>query len=340
MVPVAQHQRHLVDAAPGGQQAHGDLELRLEAGGVQGAGRTPRRCRNVRHAGRQVGELDVRNATRIAAIGDAGDGDPPQRAHPPSPRPPRSGWRRPRQLPRIPPPGGWLVSAGWLMSASMVTITSPDSAACGTRSPAPRRSPGSARGSRPGAPRTSPASLSSSFGVVSVEPSSTTSSSGPVGQRRCCTVATKSLDDELLVERGHEGSSPAARHGAALPSVDPAELIAVVAAPLDVAQHPDPDQAGSTESGRILAGTPSAIAPDGTSTPPDTTAPAPTRRPGAHDRVVEHDRARADQRSGPRSCSPRGGPGGRSRTPRRPGWGGPASRGAPPRPGWTCGRRS
>ncbi len=36
---------------------------------------------------------------------------------------------------------------------------------------------------------------------------------------------------------------------------------------------------GSTASGRILAGMPSAIARDGTSTPPDTTAPAPTSAP-------------------------------------------------------------
>src|ERR671916_263524 len=38
-------------------------------------------------------------------------------------------------------------------------------------------------------------------------------------------------------------------------------------------------ESGSTASGRILAGTPRAIARDGTSTPPDTTAPAPTSAP-------------------------------------------------------------
>ena len=46
-----------------------------------------------------------------------------------------------------------------------------------------------------------------------------------------------------------------------------------------------------------MAGTPSAIAPLGTSMPLGTTAPAPTSAPGAHDRPVQHDRAGADERA-------------------------------------------
>ena len=54
---------------------------------------------------------------------------------------------------------------------------------------------------------------------------------------------------------------------------------------------------GVTESRRNFAGTPSAIAPLGTSMPFGTSARRANERAGAHDRTVQHDRPRTDERA-------------------------------------------